>query len=501
MPPAGKAAVSTPDVEDNASSGTATVNAKNTQSPGKPRSKQGKGKGSGPPKSSSSKTESSSSKSTPGYAEGNAALLSYGLSLSGYRERILSPFKTDKYFHMVSSSYQRLISVKPSIPARFSYEEFLHCSALQLYQRMENVKFDALGIKPPAPNRIPLPRNLRVFQPLWSILANIGTVDDDELGVQYIPDAVLPDSDDLDSPHDIEGLLSCTLYDWKSSWNSVLAARTTRPSYEQRDGYRTTLDSNESPALKKEELIKRISQAKRNASFVRQAVDDGRAEVVNDRVYLYPEVSVDVVNKATSKSDYLEINGKWYNVGLPNSELKKLPGYKLEGDYLTEVEQLMDQARSAKRERITPRFDPAYEPTSYKISDGTITSSTGAYGARLHWDPQLWLDYENFVNEVASVAMFSLSMPIETTGTYAWVLPVEKRTDNTSAVFAKLPKASVPTQTWVLALLLQSSTLPLHRRSTWYKESDSLTNITGLRLRYIQAAIKTPSPVEQYGTY
>ncbi|APT70074.1 capsid protein [Alternaria alternata partitivirus 1] len=498
---AGKAATSTlTDAGDSAPTGKTTENVSTAQS-GK-RADRGKGKGKGNPKSSSSKTETSNSKSTPGFAEGNAALLSYGLSLSGYRERILSPFKTDKFFHIVSASYQRLINVKPSIPSRFTYEEFLHCSALQLYQRIENVKFDALGVKPAAPNRIPLPRNLRVFQPIWSILANIGTVDDDELRAQYIPDAVLPDSDDLDSEHDIEGLLSCTLYDWKSSWNSVLAARETRPSYQHRDGYRTTLESNEAPEVKKQDLIRRIATAKRNANSVSSAIDDGRAVLLDNRVYFYPVVDVKEVDAADkNRADYEQIDDKWYHTGLDPTAVRKTTSYKTETGYLEEVNELMKQAKAAKRERITPILDSAYKPESYTISDGSVSSSPGAYGARLHWDPQLWLDYENFVNEVASVAMFSLSMPVETTGTYAWVLPVEKRTDSSAAVFCKLPKASVPTQTWILALLLQSSTLPFSRRSTWYTESDALTNITGLRLRYIQAAIKTPSPVEQYGTY
>jgi hypothetical protein len=413
----------------------------------------------------------------------------------------LSPFKTDKFFHVVHQSYQRLINVKPSIPSRFTYEEFVHCSALQLYQRIENVKFDALGVKPSAPNRIPLPRNLRVFQPIWSILANIGTVDDEELRVQYIPDSILPDSDGLDSHHDVEGLLSCTMYDWATSWQQVLAARESRPSFQNRDGYTTELETNEPPSLSKHELIERISTAKRNARRIQNMLDDDKAEEIGKSVYMYPVVDADVANSAEKKSDYTQIDDKWYHTGISQDELKKTKAYRTPEDYLEEVEDLMLLARKAKRERITPRFDPTYEPSSYKISDGTISSDPGAYGARLHWDPQLWLDYENFVNELASVAMFSLSMPIETTGTYAWVLPVEKRTDNESAVFAKLPKASVPTQTWVLALILQSSTLPYARRSTWYTETDTLTNITGLRLRYINAAIKTPSPVEQYGTY
>ncbi|AZT88585.1 capsid protein [Delitschia confertaspora partitivirus 1] len=497
---AGKAEPSNTEGGDSAPPSDKTKTSKATSS-----RKGGGGKGGSKGPSSKPKAESSTSKQTPGFADGNAVLNNYGLSISGYRERVLSPFKTEKFFHMVSTSYQRLLSVKPSLTERFTYDEFLHCSALQVYQRIEHVKFDALGIKPPAPLRIPLPRNLRVFQPLWSILANIGTVKDDELRVEYIPDAVLPDSDNLDSEHDVEGLLSCTLYDWNASWQSVLKARESRDTWQQRDGYTSDVDDNSSPTLSREQLIKAISDRKQRLKVVEYALENDVAEIVSDRVYLYPKFSIKDKQAAVAggkkESDFFLLDDEWYDTSLTEDALKARPAYKTPAQYMTEIDDLMAEAKNAKKVRITPRFDVVYNPSSYKISDGTVTSDPGSYGAKLHWDPQLWLDYENFVNEVAPLALFSLSMPVETTGTYAWVLPVEKRSRNNAAFCVKLPKASIPTQTWVMALLLQSSTLPLSRRSTWYTETDYLTNLPGLRQRYIQAAIKAPSPVEQFGTY
>ncbi|RGP76811.1 hypothetical protein FLONG3_5054 [Fusarium longipes] len=174
------------------------------------------------------RSENNGSKSTPGFSEGNTVLQNYGLSVSGRKERILSAVKTDKYFHMVEQSWQALLQTKPSIAERFSYAEFRHCSALQLYHRIESVKFDALGIKPSAPTRIPLPRTTRAFQPIWSVLANIGIVDDDDLRVTYIPDGHLPSTPDADDNTDLENLVACTLYDWNASWKAVQTARKKR---------------------------------------------------------------------------------------------------------------------------------------------------------------------------------------------------------------------------------------------------------------------------------
>lgn len=216
-----------------------------------------KGKGN-KPKTQNRKTESSASKHTPGFAEGNTVLQGYNLSVSGRMERILSPFKTDKFFHFVSDAWSEFTRLKPHIVERFSYAEFRHMSALQLFNRLEAVKFDALGVKQPAPTRIPLPRDTRVFQPIWSVLANIGTVEDSDLRAIYIPDGIVPQSKDLSTPDDIENLLSCTLYDWETSWKEVLQARENRKKYQQREGIETETETEVDPATKKAEIIKQI---------------------------------------------------------------------------------------------------------------------------------------------------------------------------------------------------------------------------------------------------
>jgi hypothetical protein len=502
----GKRPENKPDVEDSASAGTGADKTPENKSSSNPPNKKDDKKtgGSNTSKQKNTprpKTESGTTKQTPGFAEGNSVLANYGLSVSGRKERVLSPFKADKFFHFVEQSWHQLVMLKPHLTERFSYAEFRHASALQLYQRIESVKFDVLGTKPAAPVRIPLPRNTRVFQPLWSILANIGYVDDEELRVIYVPDAVLPESEDLTTPNDIEGLLACTLYDWSTSWEKVLEARESRKSLQPRDGYTPITVTNESSSIRdRETIMKDIADQRRAVINARDNAASGKYRLIDGYLYKLPSKQSSPKGKDKEDSDSASSTG---SVDDTVSDSDLLKGKKFWGPETAErqLKKLYDEARRKKEEAITPRFDLSYKIESYVVSDGTSTSDAGAYGARLHWDPQLWLEYEQFVEIVTPMALFSLSMPAESSGTYAWVLPVEKRDGDDSNVSARLPKASIAPVTWILSLLLQSSTLPFDRRSTFYVETDRLQNVLGLRQRYIRAAIKDPSAVENYGTY
>jgi len=471
-----------PEVEDSASSAKPAANqapsAKTDNSgmnPSASKKKATGGKGPSPTPSNSA---------TKGFPEGSKVLESYGLSVSGRKERVLSLFKTDKFFHLVEDCWAQLVDAKPSIAERFSLAEFRHASALQLYQRIEQVKFDALGVKPSAPTRIPLPRNTRVFIPIWSALANIGVVNDDDLRVTYIPDASLPKSKDLDDPDDAVNLVACTLYDWVWSWEQVMKAREDRDDYDKRIGATPTVKSNETSPTP-QDYIRLIQNKRREWNGARRMESSGSYRIIDGHLYSLPPPPEDApANWEPTQEQILECGP----LSAQASTLKE------------ELDELVRQARNVKEEAIRPRLDRTYDVSTYQISDGTITTSPGAYGSWLHWDPQLWVDYDQMVEIVAQIAMFSLSMPAETEGTYAWLIPVESREDQAD-VFCKLPKASIPPVTWILAMLLQSSTLPLPRRSTWYVETDRLANIVGLRARYIRAAIKRAAPMEQYGTY
>jgi len=276
--------------------------------------------------------------------------------------------------------------------------------------------------------------------------------------------------------------LSCTLYDWPTSWEGVLAARGERTEYNSRIGYEEQLETNETPVTRSE-LIAQIAAVRKELATAKRLSSSKQYKVIDGSLYKIPSPPPDA--KSASISD---------------SEIQKGKPFETVEDVQAKLEALMLSAKRHKEELIRPRNDRHYSIADYKVSDGQITTDPGAYGAWLHWDPQLWIDYENMVEILSSVAMFSLSMPVETSGTYAWLLPVENREESVE-LFCKMPKTSVPTAVWIFAMILQSSTLPPQRRSTWYCETDRLSNLLGLRNRYIRAAISRPAPTEQYGTY
>jgi len=450
----------------------------------------------GPSKGSDARVGDASSSNSKAlgktFTEGESALLSYGLSVSGRKERILSPIKGDKFFHMIEQAWSELIQVKPDLLNRFSYAEFKHASALMLYQRLEHVKSEGIGVVPPANVRIPLPRNLRVFQPIWSILSDIGIVSDDDNRVMYIPDGVLPLTEGLTDPLDIEGLVTCTLYDWASSWDDVQRARARRPEYDIRIGYQDNADTNETPDAHRD-FIGEILEIRR---LRKEAVEMERN----------PDYTV--VNGVLQKVQYELDDNRLPIRGADGQFIRARPeayihldGYRTVANLDAELTDLHTRARRVKKEKTTLKWDLHREPQQYVMVDGIVDSDPGARGAWLHWDPRLWVEYEQMVEMLGPMCLFSLSMPVETTGTYAWLLPVETREEVDNSVFCKLPKASIPPVTWIKAMLMQTSTLPQVHRSTWYCETDTLSNILGLRQKYIRAGIKRAAPTEQYGTY
>ncbi|EHY58581.1 hypothetical protein HRR83_006239 [Exophiala dermatitidis] len=402
-------------------------------------------------KSSGSKPAASTTQSTPGFFEGNSVLTSYGLGLSGRRERILSSPNVDKFFDLVEQCWVQLSQLKPHLNERFSFAEFRHSMALALYQRIENVKFDALGITPCTPVRIPLPNSTRLFQPIWSVLANIGIVEDDELRVTYIPNSWLPDTDRLSSDGDLDGLLDGCLYRWQNSWDDVLKARRDRRPFQSN----TPADANETTDLLSgpQHVAETYRLRRPVLPNPQQNKDSGKCEILDRYLYLYPAKN----ESGAGESDVTLIN-------------------------------------ASPEHSFVPEL-------SYRLSDGTTTVQADArtYGARLHWDPQLWRDYEQFVEIVTPVAMFSLSTPAESSGTYAWLLPVKEHRDRSThsgvSVSARLPRASIAPATWMLSFLLQSSNLEGSQQSTFTAETDRLSdvNVIDLRNRYICSAIRDPS--------
>jgi hypothetical protein len=337
-----------------------------------------------------------------------------------------------------------------------------------LYGRTQNVQFDALGIKQRPPVRIPLPKTLKVFQPLWAILASLGIVDDNELSVRYVPEAPYPSCAEGNTPADIENLLSCSMYDWNTSWEEVLAKRERRIDYESTLGMNVVFEDELPKSTDtQDDLIKQISATRTERSDYRKYLKDAQDPKITD-VYL--------------KDGILFRAGKQYR----------------NPDVLDPViNGLFERAKNWKQRAIrpAPRFTHNATP-AYDYAGDVIDIKSGSYGDWLHWDPRLWMEYTRVVEMVDQSAMFSLSMPNETTGTYTWLLPTVKHAES---VFCKLPSKAIPPGVWLLTLICDMSLLPPDKHRNWYVETDRTScRPIGMR-KYIRAGIKAVTPVALRG--
>jgi hypothetical protein len=416
-----------------------------------------------------------------GFSAGDAYLSSLGLSTSGRIEMVNFVPKTEGFFKTVTSSYSELCALKPEATQALSLAEWVHCHALMLYARIANCEFDATGYKQPAPTRIPLPYDLKVFQPIFAMLSNLGVVEDPELFVKYIPHCEMPRSD-FPSAEDVEKTLDCTMYPWMLSWKDALEARESRSSeYSEK----ITLDVETQPYCTLEEfkeLRKRmthvISDLHKISNIYKQYGKKKFDDLSDEELEKIEELNktLDVFSLTEDKYTYQE--------------------YSITEDNVTEVlNDVYADAKALKFDKFRPNLTTVRQDIiDWKFEDDTVDRHPGAYGARLGWDPLLWKNYDDFVRIVKPLSLFSISFPRETKGTYAWLLPVK---EDPSGFFPVMPKA-MPPPVWIGALLLDASTLPTRRVSTWYGETDRLQYPDAVRVKYIKKAISEGMAVEQF---
>jgi len=402
------------------------------------------------------------------FPEGEKALAASGLSLSNRKERVVSEVRTQIYFHMVEQAWTELTSIHESITERFTFEEWRHAHALMLAARIENVKFEDLRVKPPANVRSPVPKDLRIFQPLWSVLASIGKTEDPTLGVVYLPDISLPESIDQNTEADLSAIMKCRQYNWASSWQQVLDARKRNEAnaYTSRVGVSFTTDNTPvSPPDDISDIIKRIQALRSELSL-----------------------SKSLYGKKDLPKGYAKEKGVVYHLTKGSKAVDDKATAIREADLIQDdLDNQMILVNEIKQKQLTPHVETHQSIDVYTVGDKNIILDPGAYGAFLRWDTQLWIGYYNIVEMLSSDALFSLSMPNETIGTYAWLLPVE---GENGSRYARLPKKDIPTSTWMLGLITEMGNLPPERCSTWYVHTDRVSDSSKVRLRYLKAGIK-----------
>jgi len=405
-------------------------------------------------------------------AEVNKVLLDAGISLSGEMERCSALVRTEQYFVMCELAYRALLNIKPMIADIFSLHEWIHIHALMLYGRIQNVRFDALGVKESAPTRIPLPKNLQVYQPIWSILMSIGTTSDPLTHMEYIPDGSLPRDSPL-TPEDLLDIVSCFQFDWENHWELVEKARHDRQSDPNTDGKaamawdlpKPMADKERDSKIKQITILRALLQTRTFKSNV--ILKDG--------------------NIVRKKSEALPLYSE--------DEMKLVDVNESDDGIKTRLTDLHDELRREKSRRIRPYVDTQrIEPVTFFHPE--IDANPGAYGSRLHWDPRIWLDYQKLVEIVSPVSLFSLSFPNETKGTYAWLLPRDEL--GPGRFFVRQPHTTVTMPETMMALILDMSTLP-DVYSSWFVKSDCLQLPIRLQTAMMASGIKRGLPVETYG--
>lgn len=440
-----------------------------------------------------------------GFSEGAKFLEQVGLSISGRIEEVPSPMRTEGYFHVVQVAYQELIHVKPEAQDALSFEEFKHICALFLYHRMQLVEFTVTGIKQPARNRTPVPFDVKVFQPIWAFLSEIGVVLDQELSVKYFPVAKMPRSEDQSDPEDIEEMLDCIQYPWGDSWQSARDGRTARIAaaaevYPERA--ETLLFADTDAHLTQEEI-----------DILKRKVVQGLSDLKKLRRTWNSDLDGDGTNRGGFEIDDTEWmdNGKEVNIGesmdvniaggVVNLQFKADRGFPTTPfrtrDQLDEIySDMVEEMKELKENKL--KYRPRLQTPKTRTFDlGTheYNGDSGAYGAWLGSDGQLWIDYYRFVDILKPVALFSLSFPKDEKGTYAWL--IDRREDE-SGFFVKLPKRSIATVVWMTGLVFDPGALPQRRTCTWYTETDRANSLIATRLGYIKAAIHSGMPTEVF---
>lgn len=453
---------------------TASSDANQTTSPPPRKGRSRRKKGTTQPASGPRSNDMDSGKQSTGSSgssEGNRALEGAGLGLSGRFEQVHSAPKTEGYFRLVDACFDELISVKPEIRRVITRSEWTHVHALLLYARVSNVQYSATGWRAPPPVRIPLPYNVRVFQPIWAILSDIGVVEDSERRVRYIPVACLPTTDDLSSDNELIEIASCTMFDWVTSWNSVLADRAVLQTANDRDGHlaRTPAEEPQAWTLANLTLLHDILADLKSIS---ELADDGAVLDFNGKVMVSDGTNCSVTIAGTLKT-----------------VTTRAEAALLRDEVVRGVKQ--DKAR-----RIADRH-PAVSNTvtQFQWQDEQVPNDPGNYGSRLRWDPALWSALQKVCEIVSPISMWSPSFPKEPIGTYMWLLP---RYSSPQGFFVTLPTVKIPTPVWVLALILDMSTLTPQSIHTFYVQSDSTPSFSVVRKAYISASIKSGTPVETF---
>lgn len=342
---------------------------------------------------------------------------------------------TEHYFRLVHESWEQLRAAQFKASQRFSLAEWLHIHALMLFGRIQQVNPRDYGDT----NNINIDPDTQVFSPIWTVLSAIGIVHDTDLCIRYIPDARVPSPESSQgyTPKDLSHILDGTLYDWNRSWIRVTEARLERE--------RRHLNTSALPSSTEEELLEAIATKSQQL---------GQRSNIQSRTMLEEELAV-LIQRLRDSKDHT---------------MRPAPRDVLESVGSNESE-----------------FDLAISDSVAGSPETGNTSAATHCDCFVHYDPQIWQQYHDFVMAlVSSGAAQFLPFPSHSEGTMAWLLPVSQ---NSSSIHIRLPHVKANPRDLTLAVLLRAVDLPVSIASSWHAEAEGTMDTGQLLENFVQTGM------------
>ena len=112
----------------------------------------------------------------------------------------------------------------------------------------------------------------------------------------------------------------------------------------------------------------------------------------------------------------------------------------------------------------------------------------------LGWDDRLWFCYEQATHMLQRVATFVDFPRKSSAGTYGWLLPCHDHSNKdehlcSGSVICRMPKPSLKSEEWMIALLFNLSALQPDHTRTWYVRSQVATNTSTILDGFLNASI------------
>jgi hypothetical protein len=377
---------------------------------------------------------------------------------------------TDTFMAIADQAYSQIVSAVPRAATLLTRARWNHVHRLMLARRIEDCHFAATGRKPAAPVRTPLPSTVRVFQPIWDMLAAIGITTFKDTSTIYVPTHPLPNSQDPEdwSEDFVVALSTCQAQDWAASWEAA--------KYED-------VDRSETPD---QDVTNGVDAS------VQPEIITEYASVL--RYQRYRKLSKYLEARKSKDSEFSSSSSKQ----LSNPELDAMTTEEIEAEIATLPKSRDEALAVAARTKLARQ---AWTPRKAKeVPEVNLQQpgdhDVGAYGKWLGWSPQLWIDYTMFVQETEIVSLYSLSFPNDKQGTMAWV--VQHYTVN-GQDFCKVPTRTVPQADAILGVIMKAA--PWERRkhyqyiSTWNVETDKLGAYDITVIKWLSRALKQPPTV------